>query len=193
MEKALGGERKRQGKRERGVSVFPPFARPQASSPPPSRFPLPPSLPPSPPARESNPTLLARAPAFSAMDGGSSSLPLSPPGHVYIRRPVPPPGPASPHKVHFFRPAASIPIFTARVTDPRAAPKPPMPPPTAAQVPSQLPQAAMEQLPRPPSADGAMRPPRPPQLSSSAGAMLPPPAPQAASKEQQEATPSVSR
>jgi hypothetical protein len=46
MEKALGGERKRQGKRERGVSVFPPFARPQASSPPPSRFPLPPLTPP---------------------------------------------------------------------------------------------------------------------------------------------------
>ncbi|KAK3145345.1 hypothetical protein QOZ80_4AG0327640 [Eleusine coracana subsp. coracana] len=127
------------------------------------------------------------------MDGGSSGLPLSPPPpQVYLRRPMPPPDPAPPPKVHFFRPPAPIPIFTARGPGPRAAsnktPMPPPPAPAAAQAPprSQPPPLAPVANQKPPPAAGAMRPPRPP---SGAGSMLPPPAPQAVAKGQQRATP----
>ncbi|TVT97493.1 hypothetical protein EJB05_57258, partial [Eragrostis curvula] len=136
------------------------------------------------------------------MDGGSSSLPLSPPPpQVYLRRPVPPPEPAQPPKVHYFRSPAPIPIFSGRAPVQRNGSRPLMPPPPAPhafpaaqapprpQPPPQGP-AAKEQLPpRPPLPPHAMLPPRPPQPPPGAVAMLPPPAPQAVPKGQEKATP----
>ncbi|XP_062225094.1 transcription factor E2FB-like [Phragmites australis] len=116
------------------------------------------------------------------MDGGSSSLPLSPPPpppQAYLRRPVPPPAPAPP-KVHFIRAAAPIPIFSSRAPGTRAASKPPMPPPPAPAPHAPTAQAPPRPPPPPPPAPAAtdQPPPRPPQP----GAMLPPPAPKAVAR-----------
>ncbi|KAG2564910.1 transcription factor E2FB-like [Panicum virgatum] len=117
------------------------------------------------------------------MDGGSSSLPLPHPPQVYLRRPVPPPGPpvTAPPRVHLFRPPVPIPIFSSR---PRAAARPPIPPAAA---PAPTPQvAAAPAPPRPPpaaptSTSAADKQPPPPGQPQ-AGLMLPPPAPKAAGK-----------
>ncbi|PUZ46104.1 hypothetical protein GQ55_7G020900 [Panicum hallii var. hallii] len=118
------------------------------------------------------------------MDGGSSSLPLPhPPPQVYLRRPVPPPGPpvTAPPKVHLFRPPVPIPIFSSR---PRAAARPPIPPPAAAPAPTPAPPpqvAAAPAPPRPPpAAPTSTDMPAPPPAQPQAGLMLPPPAPKAA-------------
>ncbi|CAN6247830.1 unnamed protein product [Urochloa humidicola] len=117
------------------------------------------------------------------MDGGSSSLPLpQPPPQVYLRRPVPP-VPAPPRVLLFHAPSP-IPIFSSR---PRAAARPPIPPPAAPAaapaLPTPAPAAASPAPPQPPPAvpvSTDMPPPPPPQQQATS--MLPPPAPTAAGK-----------
>ncbi|PWZ40929.1 Transcription factor E2FB [Zea mays] len=113
------------------------------------------------------------------MDGASSSLPLpQPPPQVYLRRPVPPPGPplqAAP-RVQPFSAPAPIPIFSSK---PRAAVRSPIPPPhlPAAVTSAPAPLAATAEAPsRPPPASTD----QPPQQQT--GAMPPPPAPAPAGK-----------